>query len=459
MSSRVQEDRQVLTEKIIQGLKKDGLNWIRDWGLLEVPRNAINKETKYRGANKVNLQIAMLEKGYKDPRWVTFIQAKNEGWKVKSGEKSIKCEYWQFSKTEKIKDEKGNIKEIETKLSMPRRSTFNLFNAEQLEGIEPYQFKDGLNIEKYPEIITQLENTSPCNIEYKNQNEAFYAPGKDVIVMPLKESFYSEEGLLATLIHEISHSTGHPDRLARKFGKSDEAYAREELIAEIATVFIQNEIGIKLSENHFNNHTAYIQSWLKTLKDNANEIYTIATEAEKISEYVVERYNERELLNKNIEKEELFKNLKINLISSEYDFKIPEGTTLRGEEAYNFLNKLSEVDKEKYEKKLPTYKVSLDVSYNNFSQSERIYVGEGFFKDNEYVSDGLKELLKQPAKDLINDIEWHKKRLNLSEEEITKYANKEIQKIDLICDLIKIEEISKKREGQSPIKENQGMER
>ena len=102
----------------------------------------------------------------------------------------------------------------------------------------------------------------------------------------------------------------------------DDSYAREELIAEIATVFIQNEIGIKLSENHFNNHTAYIQSWIKALKNNVSEIYTVTTEAERISEYVVSRYNERELLNKDIEKEELFKNLKVNLISSEYDFKI-----------------------------------------------------------------------------------------------------------------------------------------
>lgn len=114
MNSKVQEDRQVLTEKIIQGLKKDGLNWIRDWGLLEVPRNAINKETKYREANKVSLQIAMLEKRYKDPRWITFIQTKNEDWKVKSGEKSIKCEYWLFTKTEKIKDKKENINNSNT---------------------------------------------------------------------------------------------------------------------------------------------------------------------------------------------------------------------------------------------------------------------------------------------------------------------------------------------------------
>lgn len=75
---------------------------------------------------------------------------------------------------------------------------------------------------------------------------------------------------------------------------------------------------------------------------------------------------------------------------------------------------------------MPTYKISLDISYNNFSQSERVYVGEGFFKDKEYVSDGLKELLKHPAKDLINDIKWYKKRFNMSEEKITKYANKEI---------------------------------
>src|SRR5208283_4721116 len=90
----------------------------------------------------------------------------------------------------------------------------------------------------------------------------------------------------ATALHELGHWTGHTTRLARDLGHpfGSEAYAREELRAEIASMILGDELGIGHDPRQ---HAAYVASWIKVLQDDPMDVFRAAAAAEKIQEFVL----------------------------------------------------------------------------------------------------------------------------------------------------------------------------
>jgi antirestriction protein ArdC len=121
--------------------------------------------------------------------------------------------------------------------------------------------------------------------------EAFYQPKLDLIRLPPKKAFRTAEGYFSVALHEGAHSTGHESRLCRdlssRFGT--EGYAAEELRAQITSAILSAEIGIPLaqSQEHIDQHSSYIGSWLKALRDDKMEIFRAAKDAEKICDYML----------------------------------------------------------------------------------------------------------------------------------------------------------------------------
>jgi antirestriction protein ArdC len=108
-------------------------------------------------------------------------------------------------------------------------------------------------------------------------NRAFYALDKDQITLPPFEFFKDPESYYATLAHECTHWTRHPSRLNRDFGRKkwgDEGYAMEELVAEMGSAFLGADLG--LAPEIMADHAAYLQSWLKVLKDDKRAIFSAA---------------------------------------------------------------------------------------------------------------------------------------------------------------------------------------
>jgi antirestriction protein ArdC len=130
---------------------------------------------------------------------------------------------------------------------------------------------------------------------------AFYAEGEDYVQMPLFETFHDAESQAATLAHELTHWTKHDKRLARDMGRvkwGDEGYAREELVAELGSAFLCADLGITPEVRE--DHTAYISSWLKVLKDDKRLIFSAASQAQRAADYLyslqshqAEAYEER----------------------------------------------------------------------------------------------------------------------------------------------------------------------
>ncbi len=316
-----------VAEKLIDQLQKGTAPWQRPWEAVQggLPRNPTTGE-EYHGGNVINL----LMQGYQDPRWMTFRQAGEIGARVRKGEHGTRIIYWRFEGKQPVLDEDGKpkldadgkqIKE-EVRLERPRPFISYVFNAEQIEGLPPLEKETPVHSWSPVEKAEELLAKSGARIEHRSQSKAYYTPSTDTITLPLKEQFKDQEGYYSTALHELGHWTGHESRLARDihhpFGS--EAYAREELRAEIASMLLSMETGIP--NLGMENHAAYVQSWIKVLREDPKEIFRASADAGKIFEYVMKLDREQEQQQGKEEKEKLSIVELEKKISEEKEFNI-----------------------------------------------------------------------------------------------------------------------------------------
>ena len=180
------------------------------------------------------------------------------------------------------------------KLRNPYVNFFRVFNAEQIDGIGPIPKVIPMEKNEMLQVAEEVIASSQCEIVEAMQPRAYYSPTEDKIMLPPRDHFKSQEAFLAVTLHEMSHSTGHPDRLNRqlnnKFGTPE--YAKEELNAEFGSAFLQMDLGIQLSDEAVNDHAAYLQSWISVLENDPNELFRAVHNASEISDYLIENYQE-----------------------------------------------------------------------------------------------------------------------------------------------------------------------
>ena len=171
-----------------------------------------------------------------------------------------------------------------------------VFHASQIEGIEPYQPKERNPIET-SEKAERILRESGAEIRHGG-SEAFYNRTEDYIQVPEMGQFRSQADYYATNLHELGHWTGHPSRLNREASSdmNSESYAREELVAEITSMFVSSETGIPQTQEHFDNHASYVDHWVKAIKEDPNALFRAVSQAQKASEEILkyERVRERE---------------------------------------------------------------------------------------------------------------------------------------------------------------------
>lgn len=315
------DNRKEFVNKIIKSLEEGHEIWKQNWKPINLrPQNPISNIT-YKGINRFTLAIVSAEKGYDDPRWVTIKQAMDKGYKLKEEEKPIICEKWIWEKKVPIIDENTGKQKVDEKgkeifeiqeLNRPLCTFFKVYNAKQFENFPELDIN--LPMDKWKEDEKELEilkmtdnfiNSSECRINEINENINCYIPSIDEIEVMPREHFKSAEGFLGTVLHEMSHSTGHESRLNRniknKFG--DREYAMEELVAELSTIFLEADLGINL-ELENKEHINYIGSWIDCLKENPNILYDVCKKASMASDFLYENYEQELEKSKDFEYEE-----------------------------------------------------------------------------------------------------------------------------------------------------------
>lgn len=291
--------REEIARQFIACLKEDKLPWQAMW-YNDRPQNAVTGK-KYRGVNAFWLSFLSSMRGYQDPRWCTFKQASDKGWRIKKGEHSTNVEYWSlYDKKQKKTVTMWEANEIVA--SDPAREEdfvltcrlYHVFNAEQMEGVPELAKPCAVDIEtvraQRDVLLTNMGLTF-----HEGGTEAYYKPSQDSITMPPDTFFMDSYGYMSTFLHECGHATGHESRLNRnlqgRFGSPD--YAKEELRAEIASAFTSQALGFGREgtglSGALDNHKAYIQSWIEAIEDQPNELFAAIKDAEKISDYLLEK--------------------------------------------------------------------------------------------------------------------------------------------------------------------------
>ena len=340
--AKAEEFRNEITSKIIAALENGTAPWQQPWRGTEAPYNAITQH-QYNGINSVILSLAAMSMNVArtdspqnssksdgfdrnnntvgtdsiadidstestenvertdrtdrtdnavrasqraDQRWATYLQISNAGWHVRKGEKGTHVLLW-----------KPNINTKEdggTEITSVTQRIFTVFHASQIEGIPAYVPPE-VNIIAAHEKAEKIILSSGVRILFGG-SQAFYSPSGDYIQVPHRGDFKSREAFYSTVLHELIHATAHKTRLNReqRCGKFSLDYAFEELVAEMGSLFIASSAGIPQSECEFQNHASYIESWLKSLRNDNMYIFRAAAEASKAAAYLLKNAGQLE---------------------------------------------------------------------------------------------------------------------------------------------------------------------
>ena len=303
--------RKALVDAVMKNLENGVGLWEQGWAGGGAPVSAISGK-QYNGVNRMFLMAATAERGYSDNRWVTFKQMEDKGWSFKRDEEGrsrgknagVSIEYFELRDKETKQpfdrhaldgmtaDERNEYMDENV---YPIRKYYRVFNGDVVEGIPERERAEhdptGRNERAEALIDHWSETQSP--IKYGG-SMAYYSLTKDEIHLPEKQDFVDMPEFYSTALHEIGHSTGHEKRLNRnldgKFGSAE--YAEEELRAEIASMFLEQDLGVAASEKHIENNSAYIGSWKSKIKEDPNVLFKAIADAERMTKFVMAKEKE-----------------------------------------------------------------------------------------------------------------------------------------------------------------------
>lgn len=287
--SRQEEYAEQIAQELIERLQQGTAPFQRLWEPSmgrDFPHNPVSGN-EYSGLNVLRLML----QGRSDPRWMTYKQAASVNAQVRKGERGVglvrlithveRVKKDEHGKT--VLDENGELVKERHALEQPYFKGFTVFNAEQIDGLP--ELKQAEPVWANHERAEKLLTASGAVIRHGG-NDAYYSPKRDEIVLPKKEQFAGQGEYYAVALHELGHWSGHESRLNRdlsgRFGS--EAYAREELRAEIASLMLTRELGLPHNPDR---HAHYVGSWIKVLSEEPMEILKATQDAGRIKGFVL----------------------------------------------------------------------------------------------------------------------------------------------------------------------------
>jgi antirestriction protein ArdC len=281
----------IITNRIIEQLETQFIPWQKPWSEGGHPQNLFSKR-HYTGINTWLLGSL----GYAQNYFLTWNQLKSVGASVKKGEKGTMIVFWKRLQTNDSKDDED---QQPVKYVLRYYYVFNVAQIDDLPEALIIPLPQGIfsPLSACDEIVEQMPN---CPTITYAQQRAFYNPTKDYINMPIKDSFINAESYYCALFHELVHSTGHRSRLNRKEivepnKFASQPYSIEELTAEIGACYLNSVSGILNAE--FDNSVAYIQGWIKALKNDTRMIVYASGQAQRAADYIlnVQSYSDAEV--------------------------------------------------------------------------------------------------------------------------------------------------------------------
>ena len=293
---------QLITDEIVALLERGTLPWRRPWRMAGGGVPLRHGGEGYRGINAFLLGMRAALMGYTTPYWMTFQQARSMDACVRKGETSSIVVYYGTARA-KDADGAGGDADLDSGRSRSGETddgqdsyrflkSYRVFNAGQIDGL-------GARFHPEPEG-DPADGPSPiaaCEAFFGaigadvcvGGDRACYVPGSDRIHMPPLERFESAERFYATLGHEHIHRTKAKDRLDRSFGISifgNEAYAKEELVAELGAALLGQRLGF--TADHLEDHASYLDAWLTVLRHDKQFLFRAGAHAQRAVDWMVE---------------------------------------------------------------------------------------------------------------------------------------------------------------------------
>lgn len=274
---------ELVTNRIIEQLENNIVPWEKPWGgTLDGAFNRVSKKP-YSILNQMLLKY--------NGEYATFKQWQELGGHIRKAEKSEIIVFWKMYPIKEKQDDGTEI--IKT---IPLLKYINVFHISQVDGVEPLKQKvthDIEPIDKAEKILNDYWNRENITIEHVKGDKAFYSPMFDKIQLPLFEQFKQSEEYYSVAFHESVHSTmktsrcnRQEDRKGKVVSFGSEEYSKEELVGEVGSAQLMNLVGIETTKS-FRNSTAYIQSWLKVLRNDNKFIVSASSKAEKAVNYIL----------------------------------------------------------------------------------------------------------------------------------------------------------------------------
>ena len=294
-------------DRVIEQIKQGTAPWQKPWapGERVLPAN-VDTDRSYRGGNSLHLAAVQQERGYGDVRWGTYRQIQARGGQVRKGESGTRILSFQDHKRTQVTDERGRPRrDAEGKrvyryerLKAPFVRQYTVFNAEQADGLPARSTPTPEPLWKTHQEAERVLEDGGVPIRHVAGDRAYYHMNRDEVVLPERVQFPSANHYYQTALHELGHSTGHPERMNREtlvegiktgFGSPD--YAKEELRAEISAMMTGERVGVGHDPSR---GAAYVEGWIAALEEDPREIRRAAADAQRISDFVLVRHIERE---------------------------------------------------------------------------------------------------------------------------------------------------------------------
>jgi len=283
-SNKVEELKTNVTNMLIENINEClASDWKKSWINVGKPSYDPVSDHYYQGFNMFSLSLLTAFNGYSCAEYATFNQWKEIGFVPNKGSKGL-------SALQPLM-RKGTDKESGDDITFVGGfRAYSVFNADQVVDIDngdPYKPENlDVQLNENDRIKKAEKFFNNCNVKMvENGDVACYIPSKDKIMMPTLEQFDDGKSYYATLFHELTHASGHKDRLNRDLnnGFNAKGYAYEELIAEIGSAFIMSHLG--LDHKPRKDHSEYLKGWLKGLENDINFIFKASAQSGKALDY------------------------------------------------------------------------------------------------------------------------------------------------------------------------------
>ena len=279
-----------IAKTFLDGLDSEGVNWSLPYVQSGMPRKLHNGQN-YEGVNVWVLWNAKAKNNFQSNVWGTWNRITKElGGRIHEDQaKNFTTVVGWGSGTTKDVYKRGDRKGQEYDKSIIYITFSNVYNLDQTN-LDEKKLKLPDQVVNISSVDDYISNTK-ANIRYGNGDDknysvdndsCYYSPVLDHIQMVAKEKFLptedatATENYYATLLHELSHWTGHEERLSR--------YAFEELTAELSATLLSCHLGITAVPRK--SSAQYINSWKQQITDNPRLFVDVCQKANKVVKFL-----------------------------------------------------------------------------------------------------------------------------------------------------------------------------